>query len=170
MTHYTTTPSPIKARPVSSQTSMVSNEAEQRILAVEEAKSWLGTKFRYGAALKGVGVACGPFLFLVHKNAWLNLPYDLPLLARDWHFHTKEEKFLEQIKRFTHSVEFPLPGDVAMFRLGAKDRPYSHGAIVVDWPHSVIHAHFHLGVIQSDVTTEVLLATASEVSFWSPWQ
>jgi cell wall-associated NlpC family hydrolase len=147
-------------------------EREQREAVVAEARDWIGTKFHFGSSIKGVGVACGPFLIACYapyaRDAGLTLPTPPPF-ARDWHFHTNIEKFRDVVAGFCRQVEAPLPGDLALFRLGAKTRPWNHGAIVIDWPTKVIHAQYRSGVEYADVTRDVVLRTASEASFWSPW-
>jgi len=142
---------------------------KQREAVAAEARSWIGTKFHFGAALKGVGVACGPFLLECHK-VWHPDPSKLiyQTLAKDWHCHTQEERFLKQVQNFCHQVEEPCKGDLVLFRLGAKDRPYSHGGIIVEWP-LIIHAYFRGGVGWVDASRDPLLSTCPAHSFWSPW-
>ena len=147
------------------------NEQERRQSVIAEARSFVGTPFHFGASVKGVGVACGPFLIACYapfaREAGLTLP-DPPPFAADWHFHTRDERFCDVVASFCRRAIAPEPGDLALFRLGAKDRPWSHGAIVLNWP-MVIHAQFRSGVEYADASRDVLLRTASEVSFWSPW-
>lgn len=142
-----------------------------RQAVIEEAKSWIGTPFHFAACCKGAGVACGPFLIASYKPLSDAIQHPLPIVpqfAKDWHLHTAQERFLDVVKQFCKLIDKPQPADVALFRLGAKDRPYSHGAIVIDWP-IVIHAHYRSGVETADATRDTVLTSSSEVSFWSPF-
>jgi len=146
------------------------NEMLARETAIAEAKSYLGTPFHYQACVKGVGVACGPLVWAAYK-AFCEpdgrfLP-QIPLLPRDWHFHTQKEHMREFLSSYCIQVQTPQPGDTALFKLGAPDRPFSHCGLVIDWP-VIIHAHHKVGVEILDVSKDRFLSKAV-VEFWSPW-
>ena len=58
--------------------------------------------------------------------------------------HRNEEWYKGFADQNGHRVDKPLPGDFALFKIG---RIYSHGAIVIDWPH-IIHAEYGIGVVE----------------------
>lgn len=107
---------------------------------VEEAKTWLGTKFHHEARLKGVGVDCGNLLAAVFEAVGLLEPMKIEHYPPDFMLHRSEEWYLQRVTEHAAEVDYgrslPMPGDVALFRFG---RVYSHGGIVVDWP-LIIHA------------------------------
>lgn len=137
---------------------------------IAEAQSWIRTPFHHNASVKGAGVACGPFLVAAYAPLALDTGWAFPVLEpfpRDWHFHTSAERFLAVVESFCRQVETPQPGDTAMFRLGGTSRPYSHGAIVIEWPGRLIHAMWRAGVEYADVAQPPLRGAA--VRFYSPW-
>ena len=104
---------------------------------IDEAKTWLGTPFLHQAAVKGAGVGCGTLLTCVYGACEFKVPSleEIGHFSHDWHLHTREERYLNIIKRFTIETKVPRPGDIVLFRMGYV---YAHSAIVVDWPN-VIH-------------------------------
>jgi hypothetical protein len=147
-------------------------EAEQRAAVIAEAHSWLEphTPFHFSASVKGVGVSCGQFLIACYKpyseDTGRPMP-NPPAFPKDWHCNTQEERFLQVVEAFCGEVETPQPGDVALFRLGAPTRPFSHGAIVVEWPKLLIHSMWRSGC---EYTTAYQLPLRPELAkFFSPW-
>ena len=122
-------------------------EIQARI--VDEAKSWLGTRYHRQANVKGAGVDCAMILVEVYANAGLIERFDPRPYAPDWHLHRSEEKYLEQIVGHADEVEDPQPGDVILIKFG---RAFSHSAIVVNYP-LVIHAYAaERAVVYGDVS------------------
>jgi cell wall-associated NlpC family hydrolase len=145
-------------------------EQLQRAAVVQEAVSWLGTPFHFNACVKGSGVACGPFLIAAYAPYALETGLALPVapaFPRDWHFHTREDRFLNVVASFCRQVVTPQRGDIALFRLGSADRPHSHGAIVMEWPR-VIHAYWKGGVQEANVEEDEMFKNAG-MTFWSVW-
>lgn len=145
-------------------------EQEQRAAVVAEARSWLRTPFVQNARVKGCGVACGPLLVASYVPLWLDTGWPLPVLEpfpKDWHCHTRDERFLRVVEAFAREVDAPQQGDIVMFRLGGATRPYSHAAIVIEWPGRIIHAMWRSGVEYADVNQPPLRGAA--VRFYSPW-
>lgn len=145
-------------------------EQEQRADCITEGLTWIGTPFIFSGTLKHIGVACGPFLVACFapyaKDSGRVLPNPKPF-PRDWALHTARERFLDVILAFCAEVETPQPGDVALFRLGAPTRPFSHGALVIEWPGKLLHA-FHRGGVEE--TTAWQLPLRPELAkFYSPW-
>jgi cell wall-associated NlpC family hydrolase len=145
------------------------SEADQRAAVIAEARSWLGTPFRMGQASKGYGVDCGLFLAACYRAAGIDVPIEFGLFRHDWHLHTKEERYLEAVERYTRPVETPESGDLVLVRTH-KNAPFSHGGIVLEWP-LVIHAAFFHGsgrVGELDVSQGP--AAYWETRFYSPWK
>jgi cell wall-associated NlpC family hydrolase len=102
--------------------------------------TWLGTPWHHAARLKGAGVDCAMFLAEVYERAGLIPHVEVEPYPRDWHLHRGEERFMGWVEKFGSKVEEgdPQPGDVVLFKYG---RCVSHGAIVVEWPGSIVHAY-----------------------------
>ena len=126
-------------------------ENEQRLAVVAEARSWLRTPWHHNAGLKGVGVDCANLPAMVYPAVGVVAPIDPGEYAQQWHMNRKEELFIEFVKRYAHEIEGPpLPGDLVLFKFGLT---FSHGEIVVEWP-LIIHAHFHQGVVLTDIVRD----------------
>jgi cell wall-associated NlpC family hydrolase len=124
------------------------SQAYPRAAVLEEARTWLRTPFHHEGRSKGAGVDCAMLLAEVYERAG-QIPRVLPEhYPHDWHLHRDEERFLAWLLKFAHQVEEPLPGDIAIFRIG---RTWSHGAIVINWP-IVIHAWFETTVEYADAS------------------
>ena|ERR1700735_3870925 len=114
----------------------------QRKAVVAEALSWIGTPYRNGADLKGIGTDCGMLLVRVFVDTFVTRPFDPRPYPSQWHLHQYAERYLGWIETFGVRVKGPdegrepLPGDVVMFKYG---KCYAHGAIVTEWP-VVVHA------------------------------
>lgn len=112
---------------------------DKRLAVVAEARTWLGTRFHYGARIKGTGVDCAQFIAAVFEACGIFKADDYGFFGADWQFNTDTEHYKMRMVR--HSVELPLStehkmGDVALVRVG---RVFSHAGIIVAWP-TVIHA------------------------------
>jgi cell wall-associated NlpC family hydrolase len=95
--------------------------------------------------VKGAGVGCGTLLTEVYGA----MGFDVPTVAEmghfphDWHYHTREERYLAIVQKFTRVIPGPpQPGDIVLFKFGPV---HSHSAIVVDWPR-VIHVMWNRAV------------------------
>lgn len=143
-------------------------EAEGRVALVAEARSWLGTRYHEGAAIKRHGVDCGQLLVKVFAGAGLIQPFEIPAYTPDFMLHRDQEFIVELIER-AGGIEcdraVPLPGDVVVWRVG---RVYGHGAIVAAWPR-VIHASArHSHVLEDDALGNAWLA-ARKRRIFSLW-
>ncbi|HEX3624759.1 MAG TPA: hypothetical protein VH280_04960 [Verrucomicrobiae bacterium] len=108
-----------------------------RQMVIDEAKTWVGTKFHHEARVKGHGVDCGQMLIAVYgKFGFMPEDYKLEHYPADFAMHRDREWYLEIVQEFAKEVDKPGPGDVVLFKWG---RLYSHGGVVVDWPN-IIHA------------------------------
>jgi len=102
-----------------------------------EALSWCGTKFRHGAALKGIGVDCIHLVEAVFRAVGLVPEGLLPTYPPDWHLHQREELLLEGLREHCDEVEAPFAvGDILVYRYG---RAASHCGIYVG-DGQIIHA------------------------------
>lgn len=117
-----------------------------RAAVVCEAYTWLGTPYHHQARVKGVGVDCAMILADVYHACGLIPDIDPRPYPADWHLHRDEERYLGWIKQYTHQVDVPKPGDIALYKFG---RCVSHGAIVVEWP-LILHSYIGEGVLLSD--------------------
>jgi NlpC/P60 family putative phage cell wall peptidase len=121
----------------------LTEEFEIRRRIVAEAESWLGTKYHHMARLKGVGCDCLTLIAGVYEAAGITGHVDIPFYPPDWHLHRSTERYADGLAQYCRELVWeegaPVPalaGDVVLFRFA---RCFSHGALVVDWPH-MIHA------------------------------
>lgn len=120
---------------------------------VAAAELWIGTPYHHAARCPGVGIDCINLLCAVYETAGLIAPIRLPFYPADWMMHRSEELILQGVlEAQLHQVQYPQPGDVALFQFG---RCYSHGAVVTDWPE-LIHAYVGYGVIRGDAHQQPL--------------
>lgn len=113
-----------------------------RELFVQEALTWVGTRYHHQACVKrhgnaAGGVDCIMILIASAKVAGL-VPQDFDPRPYDqhWYLHRDEEKYLNGILNFCTRTETPQRGDIALYKFG---RVVSHGAIYLDADH-VLHA------------------------------
>lgn len=149
---------------------MNDKEKLERQMVIEEAKTWLKTKYHHMGRIKGAGVDCGQILIAVWENCGLITDPKIGHYYADWALHRNEEKYLEWISLHTKKVDrAPLPGDIILYKFG---RCISHAAIVVEYP-LIIHSYINLGVIYSDSQRDSILLDkkgqsreAGVYSFW----
>lgn len=109
----------------------------RRAAVVDEARSWIGTRFHMGACTKGVAVDCGRFLASVYAECGIKVPdakmiEDSGIIRRDWYLHTKKQLYMELLDQFTKPVDGPVTGDIAMF--APCNGIWAHSAIITTWP------------------------------------
>lgn len=104
---------------------------------ITEALTWLETPFHHEARVKGAGVDCANLLVAVYSAVGIVKSIDLEHYPADWHLHSGKKLFLQVLLQYADPVDEPLPGDIAMFTYGRQE---AHGAIVIEWPRSIIHA------------------------------
>lgn len=117
---------------------------EQRQLIINAAKEWVsvGTPYRDCACAKGIGVDCGQLIKGVFLEAGFqpedNVPLPQTYSTSIW-LHKADTVYIDTIQKYFREIsEAELkPGDVVIYKMG---HGYAHGAIVVDWPHHIIHA------------------------------
>jgi len=112
-----------------------SSLVRQQVIA--EAESWLHTPFMHNALIKGVGVGCGTLLIATYGALGVPVPKleEIGHFSRDWHEHTRDERYLNVLLKYSRIVNEPKTGDMVVFRMG---RVHSHSALIAEWPR-VIH-------------------------------
>lgn len=112
--------------------------SKQQEKIVKEAKSWLGTPYRYGACEKGEGSDCSGMVLKVYEKAvGMKLPRN----------SAKQAEFCRELKGKEVKV-----GDLAFFATGKDPKKISHVGIMIN-DTEFIHASTKKGVIISDITT-----------------
>jgi hypothetical protein len=117
------------------------NHSAERQHVIEVARSWIMTPFHDCVAVKGAGVDCANLLAAVYAEAGVIKPVEIARYSPQWFLHRSEELFIGYVLRAggreidERDVEM---GDIAMFKLG---RCFAHGAIIINWPDRIIHAH-----------------------------
>lgn len=145
----------------------LSTVLDQRTRVIEEAETWIGTPFQMNACLKGQGVDCSRFLYACYWAVGLRLRNkleDFPHLPSDWGLHAREEHLLNILQHNLRFVDTPEKGDLAVFRIG---RAFSHAALVVSWPDSVIHLYSRGVCAYASANHSPLVGRI--VIFMSPW-
>ena len=125
---------------------MTSQEPLQRQAVVAEARSWLRTPYLHMGRLKGVGVDCAMLPAEIYAACGLIPAQEVGFYPMDWHLHQTGERYLGRVEAYAAETTLPLPGDMALWRIG---RCLAHGAIVIQWPQ-IIHAVNGVGVILDD--------------------
>jgi NlpC/P60 family putative phage cell wall peptidase len=118
-------------------------EARLRQAIIDEAKTWIGTRFHHMACVKGAGVDCLNLIYGVYRAVGLVGEIEIPFYRPDQMLHRDEETYLAGLLQHGHEVPHPQPGDVALFTYG---RLLWHGAIVTEWPR-LIHAFAEQGKV-----------------------
>jgi NlpC/P60 family putative phage cell wall peptidase len=108
---------------------------------VSEARSWIGTRYRHQASLKGVGCDCLGLVRGVWRGCVGDEPETPPPYAPDWAEARGEEALAAAALRHL----LPIPpnefdrGDVLLFRW--RDGFVAKHVAIVATPDSMIHAH-----------------------------
>jgi cell wall-associated NlpC family hydrolase len=130
---------------------MNKTEIPQRQAVVQEALTWLKTKYHHRASIKGAGVDCAMILVEVYFTA--GVVSEKPQVEDyppDFMLHRDEERYLGWLKKYGKETDTARPGDVITWKFG---RCFSHGAIVVDYP-TVVHAYRKCGMVTLDDATK----------------
>lgn len=123
-------------------------DSKTRNRVLDEAETWLGTKWHHQGRIKNVGVDCAMFLCEVYEAVGLTPHIDPRPYPADWHFHRDDERFLHWLEQYADEVQAPQAGDIAIFKFG---RTFSHGSIVKIWP-VVLHCYVHEYVREQSAT------------------
>ena len=132
-----------------------------RANVVSEAMTWLRTPYHHRARVKGAGVDCAQILIAVYAAVGLIDEFDTGDYPPDWMMHRSEERYLSFVLDRAEPVAEPLPGDVALYKVG---RCFAHAGIVVEWP-TIIHAsNIDRAVVLADGTQGWL--AGRDIKFW----
>lgn len=105
---------------------------------VKEAKSWLGTPYKYASCEKGKGTDCSGMVLKVYEETkGIKLPRN----------SKKQAEFCKKLKK--NDVK---PGDLVFFATGKDKNIISHVGIMID-DNQFIHASTKKGVILSEMST-----------------
>ncbi len=133
---------------------------------VAEGLSWLDTPYHPTGRIKGVGTDCAQLIYCVY-HAFGLIP-DLPAESRSarWFIANKDAKYLDTVLQYAHEIEEPdvLPGDLILYRQPSFPVDH-HGAIVITWPQTIIHAIRGNGVILGHATGEGFIKSCNRRYF-----
>jgi cell wall-associated NlpC family hydrolase len=115
-------------------------------LIIEEAKTWLGTKYHDHARIKGGGVDCAQLLIGVFEGT--GLAPDVPVPNGYSVVVPNGEEYVDTILLYCDEIteNEAAPGDIVLYKTS---HGWMHSAIIVSWPDHIIHATPKRGVISS---------------------
>ena len=115
--------------------------SDARAAVLAEALTWRGTPFHDNAEVRGGGVDCAHFCHAVFRGAGVIPDMGIERYSPQHMLHRDQELFLGYVLRTGAreiKVEALKPADLVLYKIG---RVFAHGAIVIDWPRQIIHAH-----------------------------
>jgi cell wall-associated NlpC family hydrolase len=144
---------------------MDETESAARVRVVSAARAWLGTPFHDLARVKGIGVDCAQLVAAVYEEAGIVPHVDTGFYAPQFMLHSREERLVNFVLRYADESDVANSGDLVLYRFG---KSYSHAAIVVDWPHEIIHAHQMSGkvVVMNPFAADLY---GRDMRFFSVW-
>lgn len=123
--------------------------------ALVEARRWLGTPYRHGASLKGVGCDCLGLVRGVWRELYGREAEAPPPYRPDWAEALEGEPLLDGLSRRLREVAVGTarPGDVLVFRM-SPDAAAKHCAVASaagpdGRPERMIHAYWGRAVVES---------------------
>jgi NlpC/P60 family putative phage cell wall peptidase len=119
--------------------------ATLRAAVVAEARSWIGTPYRAGNAVKGAGCDCASLIAAVMFACGVFEPEEIGFHGAHWWANGGEEKYMFRLRRHARKMVEGIayatlearPGDIALVRVAGSEL-YNHGGIVTKWPR-VVH-------------------------------
>jgi NlpC/P60 family putative phage cell wall peptidase len=123
-----------------------------RTMIVAEARSWIGTRYRHQASLKGVGCDCLGLVRGVWRHCIGDEPETPPPYAPDWAEATHTESLADAATRHLRPVacETFRAGDVLLFRW--RDGLVAKHVAIVASDTTMIHAHDGAAVCEVAIT------------------
>lgn len=142
------------------------DEHEQRARVVAIAREWIGTPYRDGGRLKGIGADC-TFTAMVYEEAGLTPHIEIEHYSPQAHLHRTGGRYVEEVEKIAHRTDDPRPGDMVLYWFG---RDFSHGGIIVDpgWPH-IIHGDKDARFVIEAAGDQGTLVLAKERRFYTLW-
>lgn len=138
-----------------------------RSTVLAAARTWINTPFHDLARVRGVGVDCAQLLAAVYHEAGVVERVDTGTYSPQFMLHDRRERLAEFVGRYSREIAEADagPGDVVLYRVG---KSFSHAAIIVEWPHNIIHAHKLSGkVVAMDGRAADLQSRPTR--FFTPW-
>jgi cell wall-associated NlpC family hydrolase len=122
-------------------------------LIIEEAKSWVGTKYHDHARIKGAGVDCAQLLVGVFEGT--GLAPEVPVPNGYSTVVPNGSEYIDTILLYCDEIAEveAAPGDIVVYQTS---HGWMHSAIIVSWPCHVIHATEKRGVISSHGSEDFL--------------
>jgi cell wall-associated NlpC family hydrolase len=113
---------------------------------LKEAMTWLKTPYHAHARIKGLGVDCAQFLIGVAVGAGI-----FPAINVRGDYSTvvpQGTEYVDVILNYCDEIteQEAQPSDIALYKTS---HGWMHSAIVIEWPHSIIHATEKRGVIMT---------------------
>ena len=106
---------------------------ENQASLFRELEEWLGTPYKHLSSTKKVGVDCIQFVGGVFQAIGVVEVVTIPAFAKDWAFHTHDERLYKIFCKTSWVVEVPLKevmnGDILLYRFG---KSTSHAGIYFD--------------------------------------
>lgn len=113
---------------------------------INEARTWIGTKWQHQASLKGVACDCvgllrGTLGNLTGEKYIENVDY-----SATWHLFKKEEQLYNNMAMYTKEIpkEEMLPGDLILFGFG---KGPAHHCGILATPTTFIHSWADIGKV-----------------------
>lgn len=113
---------------------------------IDEARSWIGTKWQHQAGLKGIACDCVGLMRGTFGNVTGETYIEDVNYSATWHLFKKEEQLYNIVKQHTVEVtkEEMLPGDIILFGFGRG--PCHHCGILVT-PTTFVHSWADIGKV-----------------------
>ena len=126
-----------------------------RDAVIDEARSWIGTRYVHQASTRNVGCDCLGLIRGVWRGVYGQEPLAVPAYSADWSEASREERLWKAARQILlpKKVGLEEPGDVLLFRM--RDSGVAkHLAIAADCDQSptFIHAYSGHGVIESSLS------------------
>lgn len=121
-------------------------EAPTRAEVAAELRSWLGTRWMHGVALKGYRTDCVQYLIAVARQfGWLPSGYEPPRYRRDYSLHNDYPLLRRLLAEVAEEILLPAAdvGDVLIFVNG---RTVGHAGMYLG-DGLMVHGHVHVGVM-----------------------
>lgn len=145
-------------------------EQSERAAVIAAARTFIGTRYRSNAAIKGVGVDCATMLALAFTEAGVRPPIAVGDYSSQWHLHSTNPLYETAIKN-NGGHELPLdkcsPGDIVLYFQG---KQFAHGAIVSEiGPLRIIHAFAASRCVVEGYETEFGVLLGKPKKIFSAW-